>query len=525
VRNAATGEPVRRASIVMMRLDPTPGESGMPASYSTSSDANGQFSMKDLDPGRYRLTANRNGYVTLIYGARGFNKPGTMISLSRQQNLTDLALKMTPQSVITGRILDDEGEPVANVHVTLQGYRYMQGRKQLMATGGGNNTNDLGEYRVFGISPGKYIVSATLQANEPMISIDRSADAGPEEGFVATYYPGTTDPAAATQIDVAAGAQLRGIDLVLSKSRTVHVKGHVTHGLSGRPNATVFIVPRNSGGFGGMVRNSHVDPAGNFDIRGVSPGAYTLTAVVNDGNTPRQGRVPVEVGTANVDGVNITAGTGVTVKGVIRADSDSSTIDLSNVRVTLQQREPGMMFGGPGETRDEHGGFELKNASPDHYNFYVYGLPQGAYVKSVRAGQTDVLASGLDLTSGAAPESIDVVISPRGASVTGTVQNEKTGNPAPGAMVVLLPQEKERREQQTYFKLINADQTGAFSLSGIAPGEYRLYAWEDVEPGAYLDPDFLKPIESKGESLTVGEGDQKTIQLKLIPADSSGAAN
>jgi hypothetical protein len=497
----------------------------LPTSYTTSSDANGQFSMKDLEPGRYRLTADRNGYVTLIYGARGYNKPGTMISLARQQNLTDLALKMTPHAVITGRILDEEGEPVANIHVTLQGYRYIQGRKQLMSTGGGNSTNDLGEYRVFGIAPGKYIVSATPQANGPTISIDRSADAGPEEGFVATYYPATTDPAAATQLDIAAGAQLRGIDMVLSKSRTVHVKGHVTHGLSGRPNATVFIVPRNSGGFGGMVRNSHVDPAGNFDIRGVSPGAYTLTAVVNDGNTPRQGRVPVEVGTANVDGVNITVGTGVTVKGVLRADSDSSTIDLSNVRVTLQQREPGMMFGAPGETRDEHGGFELKNASPDHYNLYVYGLPQGAYVKSVRAGQTDILASGLDLTSGAAPESIDVVISPRGAAVTGTVQNEKTGNPAPGAMVVLIPQEKERREQQTYVKLINADQSGAFSLSGIAPGEYRLYAWEDVEPGAYLDPDFLKPIESKGEPLTVGEGDQKTVQLKLIPADSPGAAN
>ena len=103
----------------------------------------------------------------------------------------------------------------------------------------------------------------------------------------------------------------------------------------------------------------------------------------------------------------------------------------------------------------------------------------------------DILASGLDLTAGAPPP-LEIILSPRAAAVTGTVQNTKTGNAAPGATVVLIPQEKERRDQQNYYKMIMSDQLGAFSLTGVPPGEYKLYAWEDIEAGAYMDPDVLK---------------------------------
>src|SRR4051812_33371246 len=107
VTNAVSGEPLRRASILLMRADPTPGEMGPPASYSTQSNSSGQFNMKDIEPGRYRLTVNRNGYVPLTYGARGPQRPGTTLSLIRQQHMKDLALKLTPQSVVIGRVLDD----------------------------------------------------------------------------------------------------------------------------------------------------------------------------------------------------------------------------------------------------------------------------------------------------------------------------------------------------------------------------------------------------------------------------------
>jgi protocatechuate 3,4-dioxygenase beta subunit len=516
--SASTGEPVRRATILLVRSEISPGEP--PLAYSASSDAQGAFAMKDVEPGKYRLSATRNGFVNYIYGARSPLRPGTTLSLARRQTVSDLTLKMTPHAVITGRIVDEEGEPVPQVQLSLQGYRYLQGRRQLLSAGGAASTNDLGEYRLFGVAPGKYYLSAMSYGGPPNFAVDRSATAAPEESFASTFYPGTTDAAGAAQLDVPAGAPLRGIDMVLRKTRSVHVKGHVAHSLPGRVNISVMAAPRTNAGFVPSMRSTPVDAAGNFDIRNVTPGSYTVTAVFNDGAGAHIGRAPVDVGNTNVEGVNITLSPGMTIKGRIRSDSDSSPVDLSGVRVMLQTREPVMMFGGGASKPDEQGNFDLRNTVPDRYNLLVSGLPAGAYVKSARSDQTDVLASGLDLSGGAPPAPLDIVVSPRAATVTGTVQNEKTGNASPGATVVLIPQQKERRDQQYYTRNVAADQQGAFSFTGVPPGEYRIYAWEDVETGAWFDPDFLKSYDDKSESVTLREGDQKPVPLKLIPADS-----
>jgi hypothetical protein len=434
-------------------------------------------------------------------------------------HMADLALKLTPQAVITGRIWDDEGEPVVNARVTLQSYRYISGRKQLTSSSPGNTTNDLGEYRLFGVAPGKYYVSVTPVPVGQVFAVDRSASAGPEEDYVPTYYPGTVDPSGASQLDVPAGGQLSGIDLVLSKGRTVHVKGHISHGLAGRQNLSIFLTPRNPGAMIGPTRNNLIDAAGNFDIRNVTPGQYNLTAVLNEGGMSRQARVQVDVGGSNVEGLNVVIGPAITVKGRLRTEGNSATVDLSNVRLSLQPREPGgVMFGPMAQGKvNADGLFEISNAAADRYNLFVSGLPSGAYVKAIRSEQVDVLESGLDMTSGASPADINIVISPKAAAVTGVAQNPNTGNPAPGAMVVLIPQDQQRKEQMTYYKFINSDQNGAFSLTGITPGEYKAYAWEDIEIGAYMDPDFMKPIEEKGEAVSLQEGEQKTLTLKVIP--------
>jgi len=312
------------------------------------------------------------------------------------------------------------------------------------------------------VAPGKYYVSVTPMPVGQVFAVDRSASAGPEEDYVPTYYPGTVDPSAASHLDVPAGGQLSGIDLVLSKGRTVHVKGHSSHGLSGRQNVSIFLTPRNPGAMMGPTRNIQIDAAGNFDIRNVTPGQYTLTAGLNEGGTSRQARVPVDVGGTNVEGLNIVIGPGITVKGHLRAEGDSATVDLSNVRVSLQPRESGgIRFGPMGQGKANADGlFEISNAAPDRYNLFVSGLPLGAYVKAIRSDQVNVLASGLDMTGGASPAEMEIVISPKAAAVTGVAQNPNTGSPTPWAMVVLIPQDQQRKEQATYYKFINSDQTG-----------------------------------------------------------------
>jgi hypothetical protein len=111
-------------------------------------------------------------------------------------------------------------------------------------------------------------------------------------------------------------------------------------------------------------------------------------------------------------------------------------------------------------------------------------------------------------------------LSPNGGQIDGTVLNTQQ-QPAGGATVVLVPG-TGLREQTRLFKDVATDQTGHFSVKGIAPGDYKLFAWEDIEPGAYQDPEFLKPFESLGETFSIREGSRETTQLKLIPAGQPG---
>src|SRR5260370_31425308 len=174
VLNTATGEPLKKANLNLQRTDMTPDMMSMPTSYSTSTDASGKFAMKDIEPGKHRLSVTRNGFVATSYGARGPNRPGTTLSLSRGQNLKDVMFRLTPHGVVMGRVVDEDGEPVPYVRVQLMTYRYQQGRKQLSFAGGGS-TDDLGDYRIFGVAPGKYFLSATANNQTVAFAQDRSS--------------------------------------------------------------------------------------------------------------------------------------------------------------------------------------------------------------------------------------------------------------------------------------------------------------------------------------------------------------
>ena len=528
VVDAATGEPVRKASLVLNRTDAARSASGLPQSFSTSSDASGGFAMKNLEPGSYRLRASRNGFVTTEYGARRASSAGTVLSLRRGQQMKDVEIRLTPHGVVTGRILDEDGEPVASASTQLLKLQYVNGKKQLTATGAGT-TNDLGEYRVFGLAPGKYYVSASFLIADST-SADRSAAPRPEEDYVPTYYPGTRDPASAVPIEVAAGAQAARIDMVLAKTHTVTIKGHVN------PAGAVpmlYMAPRSL--FGPVsLKMVRVDAKGDFEIRGVAPGAYALTGSTRQNGKAYSSSLPVDAGSANIEGLTFTIEPGFPVAGRLRVDGETKE-DFSKVQVRLQAREMGIgslmaamgsaLTGGtPGAATgkvEKDLSFRLEDVNADRYDVTLSGLADGFYVSAIRCGDADVLLSGLAL-SGGPPEPVEIVVSPRAGQIGGSVQNPKTLQPAPEATVALVPQEKERRDRPVYYQQATTDQSGRFTFKNLPPGGYRVFAFEDVEDGAWMDPDFMKPLETKGEPVTVRESGQETVQLKLIPADAPG---
>jgi hypothetical protein len=524
VFSAATGEPVKKANLILRRADVSPSAGNIPTSYSTATDAGGSFAMKDIDPGKYRLSVTRAGFVQGEYGARGPLRQGTTLTLGAGQHLQDVNFRLTPHAVIVGRVVDEDGEPVANAQVQAMRYRFFQGRKQLQPFGMGS-TNDLGEYRMFGLAPGRYFLSATYR--DGMMygpTVDRSANQPPDEDYVPTYYPGTTDPSAAAAQDIAAGAQIRGIDFTLRKAHTVRIRGRVAiPSGSGRNRATLSLTPRDRSGFFGMNRPASSDTSGAFEIRGVMPGSYSLVAFLNDGDRSITVRQPVDVGSSHIDNLTVMIQPGMELSGQIRVQGETA-VNLSDLRLSLRTRDPsGMMFGPtPNGRVKEDGSFTLSNVSADHFNVSIYGIPDGFYVKSIRSGDDDVLVTGLDLSRGAAGR-IDIVLSPNAGQVEGAVQNEKQ-QPAAGATVVMAPQEKERLDQAPYYKTVTTDQYGRFTIRSVDPGEYKVYAWEDVESGAYMDPDFVKPVENQGASVTIRESSRESLQLKLIPAEAASAS-
>ena len=520
VSNAATGEPVRRALVSLRRIDMSPGTTTIQVSHAVATDAAGQFAMAGIAPGKYRLTAERNGFIVTQYGSRGPGKAGTLLTLEAGQKSSDLALRLTPHGVITGRVLDEEGDPVPNANVQVSRQIYAQGRKQLSRANGAAS-NDLGEYRVFGLPPGRYFVSADARQN-PMLP-------QAEEEYVTTWFPRTADATAAAPIDVAPGAQLRNIDILLAKLHTVSVRGRVVSEAGGpgggqgapRTNFSVVLSARNAMGAGGnMSHGTAVTPDGSFDFRGVTPGSYFLIVQVNAQGKNFAARMAIQVGGSNVEGITVPLRGGVPVSGRVRVEGET-TQSIASVQVLLRQAEIGGFVFGPSPTQQvkPDGSFQMDDVGADRYTISFTGLPEGFYVKSVRSSNLDVLAGGLEV-AGESPAQLDVVLSPNAGQVTGTVLNPNTQKAAPATMVVLVPQEKERRDREAFYLTATSDLSGQFKFKSVTPGEYRVYAWEDVEFGAWMDPDFMKPLESRGEAVSVTEGGRQAGQVNLIAADA-----
>jgi protocatechuate 3,4-dioxygenase beta subunit len=521
VSNVLTGEPVRRALVSLRRIDMSPAVTTIQTTQTVPTDAEGRFAMAGIAPGKYWLGAERTGFIATQYGSRGPGKSGTLLTLEPGQKSSDLAMRLTPHGVITGRVLDEEGEPVTGANVQVSRQIYAQGRKQ-MSRAGASSTNDLGEYRVFGLAPGRYFVSADARQN-PMLP-------EAEDEYVTTWHPRTADAAAAAPIEVAAGAQLRSIDILLAKLHTVAVRGRVVSeaGSPGggqgaqRTNFNVMLVARNAmGAPGNTSRGTAVTPEGTFDFRSVTPGSYFLIAQVNAQGKNFAARMTIQVGGASIEGITLPIRGGMPVSGRVRVEGET-TQSIASVQVMLRPAETGgLVFGPlPSQQVKPDGSFQMDDVGADRYAISFSGVPEGFYVKGVRSGNLDVQADGLEV-AGLSPAPLDVVLSPNAGQVTGTVLDPRTQKAALAMMVVLVPQEKERRDRETFYRTTTSDLSGKFTFKSVVPGEYRAYVWEEeVEYGAWMDPDFMKPLESRGEAVSVSEGGRHAVQVNLISADA-----
>src|SRR6266478_263727 len=477
--------------------------------------ADGRFTFKDVPPGDYRVTVTRNGYMSESYGSRRPMDPGLPLTLSSGKHVDDLVFRMTPAAIITGHVRDENGEALPLAQVTALITFFVQGKRTLMPAGS-SVTNDLGEYRLFNLPPGKYLLSAGYEMSQSVGMVMAAAMGGREEreGLTTTYYPGTSDPLQAAPVNVEPGAEIRSMDFSLQPSGVFHIRGRVS-GLSSGP-----------AGFGGAVmlrkgstRLSTAVPErtaavksedGTFDIDQVASGSYDIIALELAGDTPRMIHRPVEVGGADVDGVNLAFVPGVNITGHLRWEDKAAAPNVP-LQVSLEQDEQAFSMHPTAQVQPD-GSFELKNVGVDSYWVNVTGPAPDAYLKSANYGSSDALGSfRVNSSSGA---TLELVGSARGAHIQGVVMNSDPV-PVSGVWVTLIP-EDSKRDQKRLFNSARSGANGKFEFRGVAPGNYTLFSWDNIEEHEWDDPEFLKPFKSKGVSVRVAEGETKTADLTVI---------
>lgn len=540
VLNGRTGAPLKRATvrlvssmpsqlagIVPPTLPATPAAPGVgtavatltalpvrPSLITRETDEQGRFSFTGLDPGQYRLTAERQGFLRQSWGARKYSGGNTPITLGDGQSVKAIDFRLMPQGVITGKVLDEDGEPMAGVQVRAQ-RSYVRNGVKVWNTMGNATTTDIGEYRLPDLKPGRYIVMATPRPGPGNINNGApSTDplpATPEMVYAATYYPSTTDPNASVPADVGEGGEVPNTDIRLVKSRVFRVRGKVT-GLPAtgegvrRGMVQVILSPREGGRGGEVYLMAQARAAdGVFEIRNVPPGQYLAHTQTQGGPQPQYAAVaPVDVIGSHADGIVLHMASGGDVQGTVKVVDTDAPIDVSKMQVNLRP----VGFGGQApRARVADLAFTLKAVPPLRYAVSANGFPETCYVKSIRYGGADVGPDGVEFTSGGA---IEIVLSATAAAID-VVVSAGDNKMAAGAQVLIM---KDGIPESVR----TADESGMLSLKGLKPASYRIIAWEDVDPDQLWDPDYLRKFQNEGKSVKLDASGHEAIQLKAIPA-------
>lgn len=278
VTNSVTGEPLRKAEVQLTGA----GE------YSAIADGSGHFVIDQVSPGAYNLTAQHQNFAVQRYGATRPGLPGTKLSLSAGQQLTNIELKLTPFGVISGKVVDEDGDPVTGVSVTVMKWQFSRNGRQLAPSGGGGTTNDRGEYRIFNLPSGRFFLVARpirMHRFTPDVSVNASLNVRnpalvqeqAREEYATTFYPSAPDVTSATPVVVAAGQETSGRDLQLRKSRVFSVQGRVAGFQKGqRISLSLMPAETSSGSFFEMNRSSTLrQEDGSFAFRDIAPGRYS----------------------------------------------------------------------------------------------------------------------------------------------------------------------------------------------------------------------------------------------------------
>jgi hypothetical protein len=534
VTTADTGAPIRGAEVRLSmdgrfsRLVTTNGE--------------GRFEFRNLPAGEYRLIVSKSGFITSEFGQRRPFESAATITVREGDSATG-NVALLRGGAIFGRVLDQYGDPSIGTRVQVMRLRSEGGSRRLLPVGAGDQTDDTGSFRLYGLPPGEYYVTASTGLID---AVKRDPPA---------YYPGTMTFAEAQPITLPAGAEVNADFQILDVARAATVSGVVLSS-SGAPapgamvnlsSNTVSSVP----GVAGMAMlHADAGPDGSFAIQNVPPGPYTLSAqlpfqefdagvlaaaargagppppaVPTSGNfgvpnaalreqmlnrLPETASTPLNVTSDGVSGITLTTRRGGRLSGRFVADTGVVRPLPAGLHVTLRSSSGGGMslqMSGGGNTGD----FQLAGAS-GLSRIDVQDVPDGWAVKAIVLDGEDVTDEAVDMTGRSG--TVRVIMTDRLTSLSGTVQSDR--NRRDHNVIVFIDDPARWTFPSRFVRTIRADSDGRFQFRGLPPGErYLVAALDYLEAGEEQDRQLLDRLRARAASVTLGEGEQRSIQLDL----------
>jgi protocatechuate 3,4-dioxygenase beta subunit len=509
---ATTGEPVKNATVRLQHVAASPpqGQAASPANvFNTTTDAAGNFVFESIDPGRYIVSVQQHpGYLrqaqaqTIIISA---NQPAS------------IAIKLTPESRIEGRVTNQDGKPFVGARVSA--WRWSTAGPYLQLTAPG--TNDVtvaedGSFVIGGLSAGHYFVSVSPTLN-PLAQEQKS----PRETDIATYFPGVAAVSSATLLKVARGAILQGIDIRVLRGVVYSVQGRAVDAATGSTIANAFITLF-ADGPGRQAAASATTVDGAFQLT-VGPGDYMFQARLLPARSSNVGDVftpslftdqRVTVGKENIEDLVLHLSRGAVIEGRFSTEDSGRQLPQPGrpANILLDSNGPNEVYQSQIQTNGD-GSFVIYDVGPGQYAAHAVNLPAGTYVKSLRYGQQDVANKNIDVALGVGG-TLEILLSPHAADVTGIIRTSN-GDPMPGVQVTVW------RPGQAVDGTAITGSNGSFQIGNLAPGEYRAIALQG--PGL-LVPAFLSQFESQAATVKLDQDSHQKIEVPLIKQDAIDAA-
>lgn len=500
VVNSVTGEAIPRALVQLMS----------PSDQVAMTDSQGRFRFSNLPAVQVMVVARKPGYF--MPGEAGAGGPRMSPPLPLTADTKPITIKLIPAGVVTGHVTNEDGEPVEGARVRLRERFILNGHQRWRDRSGAASDED-GVFRVGGVAPGSYLV-----AFEPPM---RGMPATPgEDGFVLSYYPGVDDESAASLVDVRPGSTTE-IQMALRRAPLYRISGVVTN--PGRGRAFVQLLRKSGEPFSAM--GGQMGAGGSFAVPRVPAGSYVLVVRAQNPDGMLVARTDLTVAD-NISDLQLRLQPGISIPVEVRADvtSDNSAQPQGfigsfggggnirdryqvGVRLTPVEQgrgEYGASFEGPPENRT----FVIRNLEPGRYSAHFTAMGNN-YVASATWGTVDLLHDDLVVTGSGDTQPIQILLKNDTASLSGTV----TGGSAQNLQVLLLADGVRGIEPRV---LYTGGQTGTFQVTGLAPGSYHVYAFDQLDGVEYANPEAMKPFRSKSAAVTLSPGQKATVQVELI---------